>query len=232
MFEKLLYLFLRGAFLAVVLIGFFLVFYLLFRLARLVKWLRKSPEERRELRARKAAAAGYPLARASGRERTAYLISCLEQALAVYSVASGEWRWVLEQLRALPDVAPEPFFRVAALLPANVLPYERQEGVDAIYEDLMEQWDPAREQEYLPEERFRFLRALYQEEGWRMCVFAPLLLAVYDHAYAVREYGDAPVTGAMEIIREAESLLYCWNIPRPAPEGVLPDPGGDFGRPL
>ena len=111
MFEKLLYLLLRGAFLAVVLIGFFLVFYLLFRLTRLVKWLRKPPEERRELRARKATAAGHPLARASGRERTAYLISCLEQALAAYSAAPGEWRWVLEQLRALQDVAPEPFFR-------------------------------------------------------------------------------------------------------------------------
>lgn len=77
----------------------------------------------------------------------------------------------------------------------------------------MELWDPAREAEVLPEERFRFLRALYLKEGWRMCVFTPLLLEIYDHAYAVREYGDAPVPGALECIDCAEELLYLWSIP-------------------
>ena len=46
-----------------------------------------------------------------------------------------------------------------------------------------------------------------------MCVFAPLLLEIYDHAYAVREYGDAPVPGALDCIDRAEELLYLWNIP-------------------
>lgn len=215
--RNVLYAGLAGALMAAALAGFCFFLYLLIRLIRLVRWLRKSPEERQNLRARKRAAKGHAFARAPGRERTAYLISCLEAALTVYSQAPGDWQWVLERLRPLADAGAElePFWRVVVLLPANVLPFPRQEAriVDAVYEDLMELWDPAREAEVLPEERFRFLRALYLKEGWRMCVFTPLLLEIYDHAYAVREYGDAPVPGALECIDCAEELLYLWSIP-------------------
>lgn len=211
-----------GAVMAAILTGFFLFLYLLYRLILLVRWLRKPPEERRALRARKAAAARHPLSRLSGRDRTAYLILCLERALEAYSQAPGDWPWVLERLRALLEETadPDPFYRAAALLPFNVLPYERWDPrtFDAIYDDLMDLWDPDRGEDYLSGERFQFLRELYLREGWRMSVFAPLLLAVYDQAYFCRENGGAPLPAAMEILDQALALLYCWNIPLPRVE--------------
>lgn len=106
--RNVLYAGLAGALMAAALAGFC---FFLCLLIRLVRWLRKSPEERQNLRARKRAAKGHAFARVPGRERTAYLISCLEAALTVYSQAPGDWQWVLERLRPLADagVELEPF---------------------------------------------------------------------------------------------------------------------------
>lgn len=211
-----------GVVMAAILTGVFLFLYLLYRLIRLVQWLRKSPEERQVLRARKAAVARHPFSRSSGRDRAAYLVLCLEQALAAYSQAPEGWQWVLERLRALPGPKgeTEPLFHAAVLLPFNVLPHESQKpgAVNAVYDELMDLWDPDRGQRYLSEERFRSLRALYLREGWRMGLFAPLLLAVYNQAYLAWQGGGASDFAALEMIDEAKALLYQWGVLPPRAE--------------
>ena len=212
-----------GAATAALLTGALLSLYLLYRLIRLVQWLRKSPQER--------AAARHPLFRAPGREQTAYLILCLERALEAYSQAPEDWRRVLELLRDLPGQGAEtaPFFRAALLLPFNVLPCPRREDPDLIYDDLADLWDPGEDQARLSQEDLRVLRDLYLREGWRMCVFAPLLQAVYDQANFFRECGDAYPAAAIEIVERAEDHLHRWRIPPPQVRD--PRAGGDSPLP-
>lgn len=205
---------LAGLLMAVLLSGMFGGFYLLHRL---VKFLRTPQAERRQQRALKEAARAHPLAAVSGRGRTAYVILCLENALAQFGQTAADWTWVLERLWALTE-APEkelaPLFRVCQLLPVNILPYGRAEDIysDPMYETLADIWDGEPE---VSEEDFLLLRTLYIQAGWRMCVLDPLLGAVYKTAAASRLPHETSEALRMDLLRQTEGLLQGWDIPLP-----------------
>lgn len=191
---------------------------LLLLLWRALRWIRTPREERERKRAEKE----HLLTRVSGRGRTAYLVLCLENALVRFELPAADWEWVLQRLWALteaPESQHQRLFEVCCLLPENVLPYERYEDLTArgLSDALLAVWNVSGG---LPEERFQPLRDLYAAAGWRLCVLAPLLTAVYQAAalsWTAAEGGDRK---ALELVRKTEALLQNWSIPLPQGAGL------------
>ena len=202
-----------GVGIAAVFAGEFLFFWLLYRLVKALQWRRKPPEERAAWKRRRE----HPLSGASGQARTAYLLRCLENALRRFGLEG--WEPVLERFGTLTAARKEvgfpQLFRVCAVLPVNILPYARLEDLelDLQREDLTDFFDG---KPGVTEEEFQYLRTLYQDAGWRLCVLDPLLQAVYKTSAASlvdgREEFDRLV---MDLIEQSERLLEGWGIPLP-----------------
>lgn len=209
--------FFLGLFMAVLVAGMFFCWYLLGRLVKRLRYLRRPQAERQMERARKNAALEHPLSGVSGRGRTAYAVLCLENALVHFGQTAEDWAWVLERLWALTE-APEgnfrPLFSVCQVLPVNILPYERAEDIysDPMYDTLADIWDGGPE---VSAEEFLLLRALYFQAGWRLCVLDPLLGSVYKIAAAAWLPQESSETLTIELLQQAEGLLQGWDIPLP-----------------
>ena len=195
-----------------------LLILLLWRLGKAARWARLPREERERKKAEKE----HLLTRVSGRGRTAYLVLCLENALIRFGLPAADWEWVLQRLWALTE-APESqhrrLFEVCCLLPENVLPYESYEELTAqgCSDALLAVWEA---EEGLPEERFQPMRDLYAAAGWRLCVLAPLLTAVYQAAAFSWAAAGGNERKALELVRNTETLMQNWNIPLPQGSGL------------
>jgi len=124
--EKLPFVFIFGAAFAVMLAGMAAGGWLLVKLAKALRRLALSPEERQK----QAAAARHPFAGVSLRGKEAWLVCCLEEALVACGLDAeqgepGSWYPLLALLWKFPEL-PEEFIEdwldeTADILPSSVL---------------------------------------------------------------------------------------------------------------
>lgn len=207
---------LGGFGLAAIFAGVFLFLWLLYRSCKVLLNRNKPKEPRPPDRTHLL----YPL---SGRARVAYMILCLENAIKHFGLEN--WDRVLDRLWGLTETMEEvgfpQLFRVCAVLPVNILPFERWEDLemDLLEEDLTDFFDG---RPGVTEEEFLYLRELYQAAGWRLCVLDPLLQAAYKVTAASWVEGRKEFDGlVLEQVKYAERLLEGWNIPLPQPTPAL-----------
>lgn len=142
----------------------------------------------------------------SGRGRAAYLLLCLERALAFYGQDLTLWQSLLERYWAITaaeeDAAVDWLETVFYLLPDSVLPYE-------CFEDASEAagypWSAA---------QFEEARRCYTAAGWGMIVFNTLLQNLYLLVSGWDEEG-APTPEGLRLIAEAENQMRVFRVPLP-----------------
>ncbi len=219
---------LGGLGLAAIFAGEFLFIWLLYRFFKPLLSRNKPKEQRPPDRK-------HPLFPMSGRARVAYMILCLENAIRYFGLEN--WEQVLERLWGLTETTEEvgfpQLFRVCAVLPINILPYERWKDLetDVLEEDLIDYFDG---RPGVTEEEFRYLKELYQAAGWRLCVLDPLLQTAYKVTAASWVEGRKEFDGlVLEQVEYAERLLEGWNIPLPElPPALLRQTARGWGKPF
>ena len=134
----------------------------------------------------------YPV---SGRGRAAYLLLCLEAALAALDQDRAAWAWLLERLWSV--VSETDWIRwlreTEPLLPRSVLASECGEAEEA---------GPAA------------ARALYVQAGWRMLALDPLLEGLYQLVNRWDD-GEAHCSEGLAAVDLAEGVLERLSIPLP-----------------
>jgi len=201
--------FVFGAAFAVTLAGIGAAIYLLVWIANAL-WDRFSPAERRRRKANKRPAFRIT----SLQTRAAWLIRCLEKALAACGLESerdepGSWYPLLRLLRQVEELPPE-----------QVPPQWVDQVSDMIPSFVLTPCPDPKEPVPTPEERQRSdtARALYRQAGPRMALLGPLVELIYQ---LVRDYWDDPsadLDDSLLLLDRARELLEDYNIPL-LPEG-------------
>lgn len=223
--QKLGYIFLFGIAFAVMIAGVGAGVWLLCRMAGALRDLGRPPAERKRRREERR----HPFRGASLRAKAAWLICCLEQALAAGGLDAeqgepGCWYPLLSLLWQVGQWPPELVStqwldQVGELLPSALLTPAPDPAAPA------------------PEEQRRFAAVypLYQAAGPRMAYLGPLIQLVYQ---LVRDYWDDPAASpddSLALLDRAGELLEEYNIPLPPKDAVeflasqrSPGPGEPF----
>lgn len=205
--EKLPFVFIFGAAFAVMLAGMAAGGWLLVKLAKALRRLALSPEERK----RQTAALRHPFAGVSLRGKEAWLVCCLEEALVACGLDAeqgepGSWYPLLALLWKFPELPEEAMEgwldETADILPSTVL------SCDPGGPGKLSQGE---------KERSAATYALYTTAGARMALLGPL---VEFPARLVRENQEDPAARpelALALLDEAKELLESYGVPLPAP---------------
>lgn len=200
--ERLPFVFIFGAAFAVMLAGMAAGGWLLVKLAKALRRLALSPEERK----RQTAALRHPFAGVSLRGKEAWLVCCLEEALVACGLDAeqgepGSWYPLLALLWKFPELPEEAMEgwldETADILPSTVLACGPGEPGDQKEQSAA--------------------RALYTTAGARMALLGPL---VEFPARLVRENQEDPAARpemALALLDEARELLESYGVPLPAP---------------